>query len=217
MLDRLLKILDDDRAAGAIAAMALGVITWVVRNFGKIPRLLEYKRIERRNRESIVDGAKRDNILNELKATGAKYIHLVRYHNGGGALKRGTPIYLSVDIEKTGISCEGCLSHCRTYKGYVPPIIDEWQKIRIKGAWFGIVENTVLNPDDVNVVNYEDLDHEHREIWDRLNLKEYHEIFVLHKNDCFYCIGLSFCSRFQGSVHTSGVLSLASRQLANLL
>lgn len=216
MLDKLLRILDDERITAAFAAFVLAIFTFIIRQASKLPRIIENARNTKRNQQSIIDGARRDGILRDLKDTGAKFIHLVRYHNGGGALKRGTPIYMTVDIEKLGSACDNCIAHCRAYKGHAEPIIDERQKIRINGAWFNVVKKTVLNPDDVNEVRPEDLDENHRQIWEKYNIQEYHEIFVVHKHDCFYCIGLSFCSRFTAA-RTSGSMSIAARQMANLL
>lgn len=210
-------MLDDERLAAGAAAFALAFVTWIIKQGGAIPRYFEQKKYSKRNTASIIDGAKRDMVMRSLKDTGAKYIHLIRYHNGGGHLKKGSPIHLSVDIEILGDSCDHCITHCRQFKGYKVPIQPDWQNIKIQGSWFTVVRETVTNPEVVNVVRYEQLDLQHQHIWEGYNIKEYHEIFVCHMADCFYCIGLSFCSRFAHKADTAGLMSLASRNLANLL
>lgn len=217
MQGKIIKLLDDPKLATAIASFMVVLLSWITRHLMKIPRLYKDKSREKRNQRAIIEGGKRDRILNELLDTGAKYIHLVRYHNGGSKLKHGVPIAMSVDMEKTNdMVCEKCATKCRFYRGSVDPIIDEWQKIKLRGSWFDVVKHTVMNPNDVNVVNSDQLDASHRQIWEQYTIDQYHEILVKHKRDCFYCIGLSFCPRMK-EVNTQGKLSLAARQMANLL
>lgn len=215
MYDKFIKLLDDPKLATAIASFLVVILTWLTRQIMKVPRLFKDQKNTRRNQQSVIDGAKRDNILYRLKRTGAIYIHLVRYHNGGGALKRGAPLKMSVDIEKLGSACDLCATTCR--QGKAKPILHQWQNIQITGSWNVVVKNTVLHPGEINVVKMEDLDHEHKEIWEEVSIAEYREIFVKHKRTCFYTIGISFCPRFKNSNHSDGALSLAARQMANLL
>jgi hypothetical protein len=218
MYEKLIKLLDDPKLAGAVATMLLAVFTWFARQMSFVPKYYIQKANTKRNENSVIDGARRDQLLNKLKHTGAIYIHLIRYHNGGGELKKGVPIKLTVDIEKLGHVCSKCVSGCRMRtREFPPPIIDQWQNITITGCWNNIVRKTVLNPHDVTFVTYKDMDHEHRDIWDQYNIKAYKEIFVKHRKTCFYTIGISFCNRFEDVKNIDGALSMAAKQMANLL
>lgn len=217
MYDKFIKLLDDPKFAAGIASMLLAAVGWLTRQLSKVPHQYRQKAREKRNQQSVVDGARRDRIMHDLKRTGAKYIHLVRYHNGGSKLKQGVPISLTVDLEKTGSICDKCITKCRFYNGEIKPLMNDWQNIKIQGSWFNVVKRTVLSPNDVNIVKLSQLDAAHQQIWEKYVIDEYHEILVKHKKDCFYTIGLSFCPRFKNHGQTQGILSLAARQMANLL
>ena len=215
MYDKIIKLLDDPKLATAVASFILVLFTWLTRQAMRIPRHFKNKANTKRNQQSVIDGAKRDHVLAKLKKTGAIYIHLIRYHNGGGALKHGAPLRMSVDIEKLGSACDKCVTKCRSNGS--GPLIYNWQNILISGSWLNVVKHSVLNPTEVTVVKKKQLDHEHQEIWEASNISMYKEIFVIHKRTCFYTIGLSFCPRFEEVGQADGALSLASRQMANLL
>ncbi len=123
---------------------------------------------------------------------------------------------MTVDWEETGHVCTNCVANCRNYRE-IPRLQNQWQGIHITEAWHRVIEKTLLLKGEINTVNYSNLDGNHQQLWNDAKIHIYKEVLIKHKKFGFYTLGLSFCIRFKNYDDADGMMSLAARQLKNLL
>lgn len=199
--------------AAVIGLIVTALATW----FYKVPRLITEKIIEKQQLKAIQSGSKVANIIADLcQRSGALYVHIIRYHNGGDRLKEGHPVNMTVDWEAVGTACNSCANQCE-FRGHRVRVQADWQSQPLDQGWFKVVEKTISNKHEPQKWTIEEMDTKHQEIWSALGIFRFKEMFIKHKTKGFYTLGLSFCQRFKGYDRADGHMAHAAKQLINLL
>lgn len=152
--------------------------------------------------------------------SGALYIHIIRYHNGKKIEHEGDPVIydrMSVEYEIIGHTCGDCGTDCFKITG-VPEVKHEWQKIPIADDWRAeAYDKTMASKGQVNTVRKEQMSKVGQEIFDRLKIEIFKEIFICKTKRGTYTLGLSFCSRYRKVGLADGMMVLAAKNLSNSL
>lgn len=203
-----------------IAIAVTTAVGLLVAFFKKLPNAIETamkkKRVAHAEKEQLAALRIANNISSIMqdlsRQTGALYIHVIRYHNGGGGIKKGNPLRMTVEWEYPGTHCSGCMNDCPIHQK-VPRIQRDWDNVPLTPAWLHIVRNTVENKDKTNSHSIENLDQESRDIWTVYRISLYKEKFIKHTETSFYTLGISFCERTKMIENVDGLMVHASNRL----
>jgi hypothetical protein len=169
------------------------------------------------------EGSEINNIIAKLKNSGATYITIIRYHNGG-------PYKMSVEWEALGDPCTTCVHQCAVY-GKLKPLQKDWQGIKVNNVWAEIIEKTIsldgklntkdmawFDSDDV-VDNHSQLDIDfNKNIWKAYGIDTFKEVLLSHKSGKqTMTLGLSFCARFSDYHGADIKMEMARRRLKELV
>lgn len=203
-----------------IAALVAAILSLLVAFFKRIPKFIGIKHTRLDEITVINKGSEINNIANDLSDySGAIYIHIVRYHNGGKRNKN-KPVYwdkMTVDWEEIGRSCEMCITACRN-RLEIKRVQKEWQGIPITDNWrHKVMDRTRMLSGEIHTVHKAELNKVHQSIFNRLGIGCYKEVYIKEKKDGMYTLGLSFCDRFINYQQAEGMIYLAAKQLRNII
>lgn len=152
--------------------------------------------------------------------SGALYIHVIRYHNGEDTKHAGDVVHydrMTVEYEVIGHTCGECGSDCFKVTG-IPEVKEEWKGVKIDDDWRArCYEPTCRSRGDVNTVKIEQLNKSGQDIFNRLEIKVFKEIFICKTKRGTYTLGLSFCNRYKKVNLADGMMTLAAKNLSNNL
>lgn len=213
-----------DKSTEIVAALIVAILTALIAYFKKLPAYIIKKRAEKRRRRleitqlaAVKAGNKINNIIDQLgNDTGALYVHIIRYHNGGYPLEVGHALNMTVEWEEPGHSCDGCMTQCSMYKK-VPRVQHQWKGQPVTGNWFDIIEHTLNNKTECTTIPIENMDDEHADLWKTYNIALFKEVFIKHTELGFYTLGLSFCRRTKDIDVADGLMVHAAGQLNKYL
>lgn len=220
-----IKLMDwQEKANEFAAAVLLALGAALIAFFKKLPKYLREKKKAKELKAAVElqfaavkVGNKINRIIDSLgNSTGALYVHIIRYHNGGDAVKPGKGLNITVEWEEPGKPCSGCVDKCSFYNK-VPRIQHEWKGQPVVGNWFDIVDHTLNHKDGVTTYSIEEMDSAHQDVWQRVNIHLYKEMFIKHTEMGFYTLGLSFCRRLRNVRNVDGQMIQAVGQLKQLI
>jgi hypothetical protein len=173
------------------------------------------KKINARHREKNVSVdwdrvAEIDGLLERLgDEVGARYVHLVRYHNGLGHPKPPYMPKMSLTWEQRG----------RLNGMRVQSTMNQWKDIYLTEEKRKIAIKTFNEKGEIFTVRYSDVSKEKQEMLDRDNIKYYKQMYVKTKTDGWYALRVSFGDEIQNvsehAIHPAMIICV--NQLRHIL
>jgi hypothetical protein len=209
-------------AEGIIAGLVF-LFTLLISMWKRIPKKVLHQYRKNNQLEGLKKGSEINNIMSKLKSSGAIYITIIRYHNGG-------PYKMSVEWEVLGDPCMKCAHQCKNY-GNLKPLQKDWQGIKVNNVWAKITSETIMSDGRMNTKRIEWFDSDqvvkdcnstdiefNKKIWDLYGISSFKEMLLTHKSGKeSYTLGLSFCARFRDYEEADLQMEMARRKLRHLI
>jgi len=201
----------EEKTIEIIGIIVTAIFLSLNRFFKRLPDYIFQKIRKEKQLEGLQKGSAINNVIRELALNaGAIYVHLIRYHNGG-------PYKMTVEWESLGRACPQCITKCKNYKG-IPPLQNDWRSYQLSNIWAEIVAKTIQMDGVINEVDGSGFDQLHKDMWNNYKIHSYKEVIVKHKsNKDTWCLGLSFCQRFEDHHEANAMMDMARRKLKDLL
>lgn len=196
----------------AIAAILVVLVIVLFKFFSKVPSMVLEKYRTKKYKSGMYKASAINNIMNHLgKRSGAIYVHIVRYHNGGRE-------FATVEWEETGNICTGCtFKDCFESGEEIPLLQSRWQRSPLKNDWIAVVEKSINLHGQINKVVPKDLDEMSKKIWEEARIVLYKEVFLKIKHSGVYTLGLSFCKFHDTTEDNDALIFQLANQLRHLL
>ena len=210
------KLFEEQISKGLGALIGIVIATAIV-FFRKLPKYIIEKISESRNVRALAIGSSiNDELYTISENSYAMYNHIILYHNGKGNIKKDKEIHMTVKWERIGHTCDGCMSDC-SFKGKIPRIKKDWKNQEVSPQWRKLVERTVNLKHELINSNFDDMEDEVKDIWEKAKIFAYKEILIKHKSFGFYTLGLSYCQRFKDVNIPEGIIKKSVNKLKELL
>ena len=185
-----------------LVAFLLLISTAVIAFIKRIPAKVIHEYRRRKQLVDIAKGSEINNIIRKLKVTGALFIHIIKYHNGG-------PYKMTVEWEAVGDPCHYCKHQCTHFKnGKVQPLQKHWVNQRVSNVWAHIIGKTLHLNGGLNTFTIGDFDklvedpekhveaaeiENHKAIFRSANIEVFKENLLIMSGKDSYTLGLSYC------------------------
>lgn len=201
----------EDKTIEVISVIVTALFIAINRFFKKLPGAILHRIRRGKQLDGLQKGSAINNIIRKLALdSGAIYVHLIRYHNGG-------PYKMTVEWESIGRICHNCVKQCGNFKS-IKPLQSDWSGQPVSNIWSLVIQNTIKLDGLINEVDGCNFDKLHKDIWIDAKIHSYKEIVLKHKaNKDTWCLGLSFCERFNNHNEADIMMEMASRKLKKLL